>query len=243
MDIGLADKRVLVTGGTRGIGAALTRAFAHAGAHVVACSRTGGEAADALARELKDTRGDHHMLTADVTCTGDVAELAAECRDRLGGLDVVVNNAGGITRMPFAELGLNDWHHVIDTNLTSAYDVIRQTLPLLGASASIIGIGSGSAMAGITERSHYTAAKAGLIGLTRSLSREFGPRGIRVNLISPGVVQTEQELPGAVRERYEGMTALQRLGTPAEVAAVAVFLASDMAAYVTGTVIHVDGGI
>ncbi|GAA2273873.1 MULTISPECIES: SDR family NAD(P)-dependent oxidoreductase [Kitasatospora] len=243
MEIPLSGKRVLVTGGTRGIGAAITLAFARAGANVLTCSRTGGEAADRLARELKATPGEHHIVTADVSRSEDVGHLIDECRSRFGGLDVIVNNAGRITHVPIKDLDLAGWREILDTNLTSAYDVIHRAVPLLGPGASIINVGSGSALAGIHNRAHYTAAKAGLIGLTRSLNKELGPLGIRVNVLSPGVVQTEVELSEEVTSRYQQMTGLKRLGTPEELANVVLFLASDLASYVTGAVVPVDGGI
>ncbi|MEU5050256.1 SDR family NAD(P)-dependent oxidoreductase [Streptomyces sp. NPDC021096] len=243
MQISLTGKRVLVTGGTRGIGAAITRALAQAGASVVTCSRTGGEAAAALARELEDTPGNHHFVTADVSRTEDVQRLVEACRERLGGLDVVVNNAGRITHVPIEDLGMDGWREILDTNLTAAYDVVHRAVGLLGPGASVINVGSGSALAGIHHRAHYTAAKAGLIGLTRSLAKELGPRGIRVNVLSPGVIQTEVELSEEVRTRYRTMTSLGRLGTPEELAHVVLFLASDLASYMTGATVSVDGGI
>jgi 3-oxoacyl-[acyl-carrier protein] reductase len=239
----LSGRNALVTGGTRGIGRDITLALARAGANVVACYRSEGEHVEQLARELKELPGDHHLIRADICDPVQVQALARECRTRFGRLDVVVNNAGVISHKPFGELPLEEWRRVVDTNLTGAYQVIQATLPLLGADASIVNIGSRVATVGIPLRAHYTAAKAGLIGLTRSLSKELGPNGIRVNLVAPGVIATEVELPTEVRARYEGMTALRRLGTPGDVAAVVCFLASDLAAYITGETINVDGGI
>jgi 3-oxoacyl-[acyl-carrier protein] reductase len=241
--INLSGRKALVTGGTRGIGREITLALARAGADVVVCYRKDGEHVEQLARELKEIAGDHHVVRADVSDTADVRALADECRARFGGLDVVVNNAGVISHEPFERLAVDEWRRVLDTNLTGAYLVAQAALPLLRTGGSIVNIGSRVATVGIPLRAHYTAAKAGLIGLTRSLCKELGPRGIRVNLVAPGVIATEAELSEEVRARYEGMTALRRLGAPADVAAVVCFLASDLAAYVTGETIHVDGGI
>ncbi|HKT03952.1 MAG TPA: SDR family NAD(P)-dependent oxidoreductase [Rugosimonospora sp.] len=241
--ISVAGRRVLVTGGTRGVGRGIATTLAAAGADVLVCHRQRSELADSLAAELKATGGNHHIITADVSDPDEVARLTGECRDRLGGLDVVVNNAGAISHVPFAELSLAEWRRVVDTDLTAAFLVTQRALPLLGPGASIVNIGSRVATVGLPLRAHYTAAKAGLIGLTRSLCKELGPQGIRVNLVSPGVIDTEVELPEAVRRRYDTMTALGRLGRPAEIGGVVLFLASDLSSYVSGEIIHVDGGI
>jgi 3-oxoacyl-[acyl-carrier protein] reductase len=241
--IDLSGRKALVTGGTRGIGREITLALARAGADVLACYRTEGEHVDRLTRELKELPGDHHVLRADISDTADVRALADECRTRFGHLDVVVNNAGVISHEPLEKLTIDEWRRVLDTNLTGAYLVVQAALPLLSAGSSIVNIGSRVATVGIPLRAHYTAAKAGMIGLTRSLCKELGGRGIRVNLVAPGVIATETELSDEVRARYEGMTALRRLGAPADIAAVVCFLASDLAAYVTGETINVDGGI
>lgn len=243
MQLELAGKRALVTGGTRGIGRGIVLELARAGVDVVTCHRQDSDAVDSLARELKQIGGDHHVVKADVGDPDDVARLVEECRTRLGGLDVVVNNAGVISHVPFGELPLEEWRRVLDTNLTAAYYVIQQALPLLGAGASIVNVGSRVATVGIPLRAHYTAAKAGLVGLTRSLCKELGSRGIRVNLVAPGPVETEEEVPEQVRERYRHLIALGRLGTPQEIAGTVLFLASDLAGFVNGETINVDGGI
>jgi 3-oxoacyl-[acyl-carrier protein] reductase len=249
MDTRLNGRYALVTGGTRGIGRAITLALARAGASVLACYRTPGEAVDTLAVQLKEIGGEHHLTRADVADPAAVDHLVEECRDRFGALHTVVNNAGVISHVPFAELELAEWRRIIDTNLTGAFLVTQKALPLLGSGASIVNIGSRGARAGIPLRGHYTAAKAGLVGLTRTLAKELGPRGIRVNVVAPGVIDTdvERRVPAeqraAMEARYGRLTALGRLGTPDEVAGVVVFLASDLSGYLTGETIDVDGGI
>jgi|SRR2546421_5080205 len=243
MQLTLAGRKALVTGGTRGIGREITLALAGAGADVLACYREPGEHVEELARELKELPGDHHLVRADVRGPAEVQALLAECTTRFGRLDVVVNNAGVVSHVPLGQLTPAEWHRVLDTSLTGAYLVVQEALPLLGPGASVINIGSRAATIGIALRAHYTAAKAGMIGLTRSLCKELGPRGIRVNLVAPGVIATEQELPAEVRAKYEAMTALRRLGTPGEIAAVVCFLASDLSGYLTGATINVDGGV
>jgi 3-oxoacyl-[acyl-carrier protein] reductase len=244
MSIRLDGKRVLVTGGTRGIGRSLVLAFAEAGAQVVTCGRTDSEEARSLAKELAGIGGDHHVLQADVSVPEQVDALVEQCRTLVGGLDALVSNAGAISHVPFAELGQDEWHRVIDTNLTAAFLLVQRALPVLAEPSSVILVGSRSAQAGIPLRAHYTASKAGLVGLARSLAKELGPRRVRVNVVAPGVIETDDKpLTDDIRQRYERLTALGRLGRGAEVAGPVLFLASDLSAYVTGETVHVDGGI
>ncbi|MFG2956456.1 SDR family NAD(P)-dependent oxidoreductase [Streptomyces sp. NPDC048291] len=249
MELPLHGKKVLVTGGTRGIGRGIVLAAAQAGADVLTCHRQDGEAVDSLVRALKDTEGDHHVIRADVGDLDQVDRLVNEAKDRFGRLDGVVNNAGVISHIPFGELPAAEWSRILDTNLTASYRVIQQALPLLGAGSSVINIGSRGAAAGIPLRAHYTAAKAALIGLTRSLAKELGPQGIRVNVVAPGVIETEafDDMPAdraaGLRATYAQKTALARLGTVDELAGPVLFLLSDLSTYVTGETVNVDGGI
>ncbi|MGR6316956.1 SDR family oxidoreductase [Micromonospora soli] len=243
----LDGRRVLVTGGTRGVGRAVVLTMARAGASVVSCYRQPGAAVDSLRAELGATSGDHGVVRADVRHDEDVRDLIDECRARLGGLDVVVNNVGAFAPKPYAELSRAEWNATVDGNLTSAHLVTQAALPLLSAGSSVINVGSTVTSIGMSGGAHYTAAKAALVGFTRSLARELGPAGIRVNVISPGRIDTEamDELPPelAARQRalFASFNALGRLGGTAEVASVALFLASPAAGYVTGQNIHVDG--
>ncbi|HZN19475.1 MAG TPA: SDR family NAD(P)-dependent oxidoreductase [Micromonosporaceae bacterium] len=249
MDLGLRGKKALVTGGTRGIGRGVVLALARHGVDVLTCHRQGGEAVDSLERELKETGGQHHVVRADLADPAQVAGLLDECRTRFGHLDLVVNNAGAISHVPYAKLSLEEWQRVLATNLTAAHLVIQHAVPLLGAGSSVVSIGSKSVEAGIPLRAHYTATKAALVGLNRSLAKEFGGQGIRFNVLALGVIATEAlaALPAEQREqmvsRYSAKTALGRLGTPDEVAGAVLWLASDLASYVTGATIAVDGGI
>ncbi|MEU2428112.1 SDR family NAD(P)-dependent oxidoreductase [Streptomyces sp. NPDC007861] len=249
MELALYGKKVLVTGGTRGIGRGIVLAAARAGADVLTCHRQDGEAVESLLQALKETDGDHHVIRADLGGTAEADRLVGEAKDRFGRLDGVVNNAGVISHIPFGELSAEEWSRVLDTNLTAAYRVIHQALPLLGEGSSVINIGSRGAAAGIPLRAHYTAAKAAMIGLTRSLAKELGPRGIRVNVVAPGVIETEAfdampaERAAGLRATYAQKTALARLGTVEELAGPVLFLLSDLSAYVTGETVNVDGGI
>lgn len=244
MEIGIEGKRVLLTGGTKGIGRGIALNFAAAGARIVTCSRHDDDAAQSLANELKRTGGEHHVMVADVSNPDDVDTLVEEATARLGGIDVVIGSAGTISHVPFDRLSIEDWNQVIGTNLTANYLLVRRALPVMGEGGSVILIGSRSAMVGIPLRAHYTAAKAGLVGLARSLAKELGPRGIRVNVIAPGVIEPDEApLPEEVRARYRTLTSLGRLGRPSEIAGAALYLAGDLSGYVTGETLNVDGGI
>ncbi|MFC6883260.1 MULTISPECIES: SDR family NAD(P)-dependent oxidoreductase [Actinomadura] len=245
MDLALAGKRVLVTGGTRGIGRETVLAFARAGARVVACHRSPGEDADGLARELKALGDGHRVVRADVTDAAEVAALAQACREALGGLDVVVNNVGIDARSPLHELTAAEFRRVLETNLTCGFTVIQAALPLLADGGSIVNIGAVAGYRGRPESAHYGASKTALTGLTRSLAKEVGKRGIRVNIVAPGVIVTEPGggPPPPVADIIRGMTALGDLGRGEDVAAAVLFLASDVSRYVTGATVNVDGGI
>lgn len=249
MDLGLKGKKALVTGGTRGVGRGIVLTLARYGVDVVTCYRQESEAVSSLERELKEIGGQHHVLRADLTEPERIAGLLAECKSRFGHLDVVVNNAAAISHVPYGELALAEWQRIIDTNLTGAHLVIQHALPLLGSGSSVISISSKSTEVGIPLRAHYTATKAALQGLNRTLAKEFGAQGIRFNVLSLGMVHTEaiDAMPEEQREqmikRYSQMIALGRFGEPEDIAGAVLWLASDLSRYVTGSVIHIDGGI
>ncbi|KNB49923.1 SDR family NAD(P)-dependent oxidoreductase [Streptomyces caatingaensis] len=249
MNLDLEGRKALVTGGTRGVGRGIVLALARHGVDVVTCYRQDTEAAASLERELKDTGGHHHVLRADLADPGQITGLLDECRTRLGRLDLIVNNAAVISHVPYGELPPEDWQRTLATNLTAAHLVVQGALPLLGEGASVVSVSSKSVEVGIPLRAHYTATKAALHGLNRTLAREFGGRGVRFNVLSLGMIHTEavDALPDdqrrAMVERYAGKTSLGRLGTPEEVAGAVLWLASDLSRYVTGAVLPVDGGI
>ncbi|MEU2616002.1 SDR family oxidoreductase [Micromonospora sp. NPDC007271] len=245
----LIGRNVIVTGGTRGIGRGITLGLAAAGANVVACYRTEGDHLDALAQRLKETPGEHRLIRADVTDAEDVERVADEARSTYRTVHGLVHNAGVISQVPFGELTPQEWHRVVDTSLTAAYLMVNRTLPLMTAGSSVVAIGSRAATVGIPQRAHYTAAKAGLLGLVRSLAKELGPQGIRVNVVSPGTIETEEaaqdssEERRAYVERHSRIVALRRYGRSEEVADAVVFLLGDQSSYITGETLYVDGGI
>lgn len=245
MDLQLAGKRALVTGGTRGIGRAIVTALAGAGASVVTCYRTDHEAAESLTRDLKATDGNHHVVQADLRDQADVTRFVEVARTELGGLDIVVNSAGVDSHAPAAQVDLTEWRRVLDTNLTAFHLVTHTALPLLGAGGSIVAVGASVSTRGLAGKAHYTASKAAINGWMRSVCKEVGPRGIRINEVSPGIIETEPGagLPPEMYERIKANASLRRLGSPEDVANAVLLLASPLAAYVTGATLHVDGGI
>ncbi|HJP80313.1 MAG TPA: SDR family NAD(P)-dependent oxidoreductase [Pseudonocardiaceae bacterium] len=249
MDLGLKGRRALVTGGTRGVGRGIVLALARAGVDVLTCYRSGEDYAASLEKELAEVGGTHKVVQCDLADSAQITELIGQAKGLFGGLDLIVNNAGAISHVPYGELPEHEWRRVIDTNLTAAHLVIQHALPILGEGASVISIGSKSSEVGIPLRAHYTATKAALRGLTRSLAKEFGSRGLRFNVLALGVIETEaldampEEQRALMIKRYSEKTALGRLGTPDEVAGAVLWLSSDLSRYVTGATIHVDGGI
>ncbi|MEU8618725.1 SDR family oxidoreductase [Streptomyces sp. NPDC048623] len=250
MDLELRGKKALVTGGTRGVGRGVVLALARAGVDVITCYQNDSDHVASLERELKETGGDHHVLRADLSRPEEIATLLGRVRELHGDrLDLLVNNAGTISHIPYADLSLDEWQRIFATNVTGAHLVIQHALPLLGTGSSVVTVGSRAVEAGIPLRAHYTATKAALAGLNRSLAKEFGAQGIRFNLLALGVVETENfhampaEQQKLMKERYGAKTALGRLGTPDEVAGAVLWLASDLSRYVTGNTIGVDGGI
>lgn len=245
MDLDLAGKRALVTGGSRGIGRGVALALARQGALVAACYHQESEAVTSLAKELASYNPGNVVLQADISDRRSVEQLADNVRRRFDGLDILVNNAGVISHIPLAKMELEQWEQVLTTNLTSLYLVTHATLDLLVDGSSIINIGSAVASVGIPMRTHYTASKAGMVGFSRSLCKEVGARAIRVNVVAPGVIDTHQAagLTPEQRTRYASMAALGRLGQADDIANVVLFLASDLSRFVSGTTINVDGGI
>lgn len=232
---------VLITGGSRGIGAACVRAFCKQGDRVAFIYRQAEECAKALSVETGAI-----AIQADVSNPDQAAEAVARAERELGGLDVLVNNAGIAQIKLFDALTDEDWRRMIDVNLGGAFYITRAAARgmITKHTGRIINIGSMWGKTGASCEVHYSAAKAGLRGFTMALARELGPSQITVNCIEPGVIETDMNraLDAATKEALCDETPLCRIGKPEEVAAVVCFFASDAASFITGQVLGVDGG-
>jgi 3-oxoacyl-[acyl-carrier protein] reductase len=230
----------VVTGGGSGIGRAAAIALAGAGFAVVVTGRQ---------REpLEAVGAGTFAIPADVRDPDSVAALFTEIEERFGRLDVLFNNAGvNAPAVPLEELDVEAWRAVIDTNLTGAFNTIRRaTRGMMKARfGRIVNVSSASGTSGQPGQANYAAAKAGLVGLTRSVARELAPRAITCNVVSPGPIVTAMtaDLPAEWRTMAEQLVPLGRFGTAEECASVITFLCSDAASYVTGAIVPVDGGI
>jgi len=230
----LADRVVLVTGSSRGIGAEVAVKAAVSGARVAIHARRPGPAAEATLARIHGLGGDGDAFFADVAVGVEAEELVGEVIERFGRIDALVNNAGLTQVGPFLDIESAEWDAIIATDLTAAFHTCRAALPSMveRGSGVIVNVASRLGQMGIAETAAYSAAKAGLIGLTRSLAREFGPRGIRVNAVAPGVTITDMtaDLVDSEegRRRMRDMP-LGRFGRADEVADAVIFLLSDAA--------------
>jgi 3-oxoacyl-[acyl-carrier protein] reductase len=237
----------LVTGGSRGIGRAIAERLGGGGAAVVVNYHSDAAAAETVVSAVRESGGQATAVPADVARAEDVDRLVEATTSAFGRLDILVNNAGITRDNLLLRLSLEDWQAVLATNLTGAYLCTRAALRgmIRQRYGRILNVSSIVGQIGNAGQANYAATKAGLIGLTRSTAREVASRGITVNALAPGYITTDMwaPVPEAARAKVREMIPLGREGSPAEVAEAAAFLVSDAAAYITGQVLNVDGGL
>lgn len=242
----LTGKTAIVTGASRGIGAAIARKLCEAGANVALCSRS-AEAVAATADTLNSEGYTAISTAADISKKVDVEALIKTVLDRFSQIDILVNNAGITRDTLLMRLKDEDWDAVLQTNLTGTMYCTRAVMrPMLRQrSGRIINISSVIGVMGNPGQASYAAAKAGIIGFTKTIAREVGVRGITVNAIAPGFITTDMtaQMPQQNQEQLRALIPLRRFGSPEDVADAVHFLASDAARYITGQTLHVDGGM
>jgi 3-oxoacyl-[acyl-carrier protein] reductase len=240
----LKDKVALVTGGSRGIGAAIARRLAQEGARVAVNYHTSAGQAQALVDELRALGAEAEAFQADVSNVGQAERLVALTVERFGKLDVLVNNAGIAELRPLGKIDPDHYQRLLNTNIGSALFVTQAATRHLGAGGRVIAISSVMANFGFPGASLYSASKAALGSLVRTWSTELGPRGITVNAVAPGLTETDMtaDFPPETRAAVISRTPLGRLGQPADIANIVAFLASDDACWVNGQTITADGG-
>jgi 3-oxoacyl-[acyl-carrier protein] reductase len=247
MEFDFAGKAALVTGGSKGIGGAISRALAARGATVVVNYASDDAAAEATVSDITKAGGKAFAFKADVADTAQVEGLFGRIRKDPGRLDILVNNAGMIKDKLLMLMGEDDWERVIAVNLKGVYNTSKSASRLMIGQkyGKIVNIVSPSAVVGRAGQTNYAAAKGGVISFTKSLARELSRFNVYVNAVSPGVIDTEMlaAVPSETRETFISAIPMKRFGTPEEVTGAVLFLASDYSSYITGQIIAVDGGL
>jgi 3-oxoacyl-[acyl-carrier protein] reductase len=244
----LLGKKALVTGGSRGIGRACALALASAGADVaVASSPAGADLADDVCRQIHEMGRRAEFYAFDVSARGDLEATCARVKNDFKEVDILVNNAGVTRDRSFRKMDREAWDEVININLNSVFDVTRAFIEemVLHGWGRVINISSVVGRIGNIGQTNYAASKAGLIGLTKSLAREYARKGVTVNAIAPGFVKTRmlEGVPDKAMESVLDKTPVGRLGDPTEIAAGVVYLASPSSGFITGHVLDINGGL
>jgi len=247
----LQGKIALVTGASKGIGAGIAKELASAGSSVIVNYATDRQGAEAVVSTITEAGGRARAIQGDVSKKSDVIRLVEQIKSMYGSLDVLVNNAGVYRAMPIQEFTEEEFHREMNVNVLGPLLTIRESLPLFGANGgSIINIGSGASTSCPPGYSIYSATKAGLDAVTGVLAKELGPRKIRVNSVNPGATLSEGTRDAGlygtgsdIESQLVAMTPLGRIGTPADIARVVVFLASDDSCWLTGEHILASGGL
>jgi len=240
-------RTILVTGGSRGIGRGICLAFAHADNHIFFNYSSAGEAAAQTERLVAEAGGTATGIQVNVASEKEVSEFIAHALDETGRIDVLVNNAGITRDGLLVRMKESDWQDVLNINLKGTFFCIKAvTKPMMKQRyGRIISVSSVVGVSGNPGQANYVASKAGIIGLTKGVAKELASRGITANVVAPGYIETDMtaDLPDKAKEAMVNQIPLGRAGTPEDIAATVVFLASDSAAYITGQVIHVSGGM
>ncbi len=243
----LTGKTAIITGGASGIGEAITTMLAREGAHVIINYNKSAARAEALAARLHQEGRHCSVFQADVSLYDEAQALARYALETSGSIDILVNNAGITKDQLLLRMTEADFDSVIATNLKGAWNMAKATTPSMSKArwGRIVNITSVAGLVGNPGQTNYAASKAGMIGLTKSLAREFARRNITVNAVAPGFIETKMTaaLPEDLKGRLLEQIPLARYGSPEEVAALVLFLVSDVSAYITGQVINVDGGL
>lgn len=243
--ISVSGRIAIVTGASRGIGRATAKMLAAAGAEVVAAAR--GEHARETVEEITAAGGRAHLASIDVTDRASVDRMVAETLERSGRIDILVANAGITRDQLMLRMKAEDWDAVIGTNLTALFSCAQAVLkPMVKQRAGrIIAISSVVGQAGNPGQANYAASKAGIIGFCKALAQEVASRGITVNVVAPGLIDTDmtRAIAASAHETWASKIPLGRLGSPEDVASAVCFLASDAASYITGQVLAVNGGM
>lgn len=239
------NKTALVTGASKGIGKAICIALAKEGYDIVFNYVGNDELAKKACEEIKKLNSKAVFAKVDVSSMKEVQEFMKVIKDNFDGLDVVVNNAGITKDRTLKNMTQEEWHKVIDVNLTGVFNVTKCTLPLIKEGGRIINISSIVGLGGNFGQTNYAASKAGVIGFSKSLAKELAKRKITVNCIAPGFIKTEltSKIPFLKRKIIERLIPLREIGMPEDVANAVVFLASPKSRYITGEVLHVTGGL